>query len=91
VASDMAVYRGSVADGPGGFLVPNTADAWHTALSRLVRDPDTRRRLGAAAFDGFSRIGTLASQAGTRRQALLDLSVREARPAKAGRRVPAMA
>jgi GT2 family glycosyltransferase/glycosyltransferase involved in cell wall biosynthesis len=91
VASDIAVYRGSVADGPGGFLVPNTADAWHAALSQLVRDSDTRRRLGAAAVDGFSRIGTLASQAGTRRQVLLDLSVREARPAKAGRRIPALA
>jgi GT2 family glycosyltransferase/glycosyltransferase involved in cell wall biosynthesis len=59
LASDVAVYRGSVADGAGGMLVPNTEDAWYLALSRLVRDTDLRRRLGQGAWDSYRSRGTL--------------------------------
>ena len=62
LASDVPVYRGSVADGPGGFLVPNDEDAWYNALSRLVRDTDLRRRLGQGAWEAFSATGTLAAR-----------------------------
>ena len=62
LASDVPVYRGSVADGPGGFLVPNDEDAWYNALSRLVRDTDLRRRLGQGASEAFSAGGTLAAR-----------------------------
>ncbi len=62
LASDVAVYRGSVADGPGGMLVPNNEDAWYAALCRLVRDTDLRRRLGQGAWEGFQSAGTLAAR-----------------------------
>ena len=55
LASDVAVYRGSLADGPGGMLVPNQAAAWHDALSRLVRDRALRDRIGRGAFDALCR------------------------------------
>ena len=74
VASDVGVYRGSVADGPGGMLVANTPVAWHAAVSRLIRDPELRLRLGDGARSGFQERGTLASQAEARRAAWLDLS-----------------
>jgi GT2 family glycosyltransferase/glycosyltransferase involved in cell wall biosynthesis len=64
LASDVAVYRGSVADGAGGMLVPNTEDAWYLALCRLVRDTDLRRRLGQGAWDGYLAAGTLAARLG---------------------------
>ena len=60
LASDVAVYRGSVADGAGGMLIPNTEDAWYQAVCRLVRDTDLRRRLGQGAWEDFSARGTLA-------------------------------
>jgi len=69
VASDMPVYRGSVADGPGGMLAANTDAAWFTTLSWLVRDDEARRRLGAGALDAFTAGGSLASQAADRRRA----------------------
>jgi len=73
LASDVAVYRGSLADGPGGLLVANTAVAWHGALSQLVRDRALRARLARGGFAAYLAAGTLASQAESRRQALQDL------------------
>ena len=61
LASDVTVYRGSVADGAGGMLVPNTEDAWYLALCRLVRDTALRRRLGQGAWDAYIATGTLAA------------------------------
>ena len=62
LASDVAAYRGSLADGAGGRLVPNTEAAWYEALSLLIRDATLRRHLA----DGGGRVlrtsGTLASQ-----------------------------
>ena len=60
LASDVAVYRGSVADGPGGMLVTNTEDAWYLALCRLVRDSYLRRALGQGAWAGYAERGSLA-------------------------------
>ncbi len=73
VASDMPVYRGSVADGPGGALAANTEAAWFTTLSWLVRDDEARRRLGRGAQEAFAAAGSLASQAEDRRQAWADV------------------
>ena len=78
LASELDVYRGSVADGPGGMLLPNRADAWYAALSRLLRDRTLRRRMGQAALDGFAATGTLVSQAAQRRAALRDVPRAEA-------------
>jgi hypothetical protein len=73
LASDRPAYRGSLADGPGGWLLPDSEDAWFVALARLVRDSALRRRLGEGARAGFMA-GTLAAQAAARRAAWLALS-----------------
>ena len=63
LASDVPSYRGSVADGPGGFLVPNAADAWYAALSRLIRDETLRHGLMTAGTRWFQENGTMAARA----------------------------
>jgi glycosyltransferase involved in cell wall biosynthesis len=77
LASDMPVYRGSLADRTGGMLVPNDAESWYAALSLLVRDRQTRHRLGDGAMSAFTATGTLASQSATRHAAWRDLLTRE--------------
>lgn len=72
LASDGAVYRGSPADGPGGWLLPDDENAWFVALARLVRDARLRHRLAEGARAAFPA-WTLAAQAATRRAAWLDL------------------
>jgi glycosyltransferase involved in cell wall biosynthesis len=73
LASDMPVYRGSIADGPAGFLVANDSAAWYAALNWLVRDEDLRRSIAAGARPAFVARATLTSQAERRRNALLGL------------------
>jgi glycosyltransferase involved in cell wall biosynthesis len=73
LASDMPVYRGSVADGAAGFLVANDCAAWYAALNWLVRDEDLRRSIAAGARPAFVAKATLASQSQCRRAALLGL------------------
>lgn len=63
LASDVAAYRGSLADGPGGRLVPNTTAAWYEALSRLIRDAALRHQLAEGGVQRLRASGTLASQA----------------------------
>jgi GT2 family glycosyltransferase/glycosyltransferase involved in cell wall biosynthesis len=77
LASDVAAYRGSLADGPGGMLVPNTVTAWHEALSRLIRDAGWRRGLAARGGEALRAKGTLASQAGRWRNAWPRAGARE--------------
>ena len=72
LASDREAYRGSLADGPGGWLLPDDENAWFVALARLVRDAQLRRRLADGARAAFAA-GTLAAQAAKRRAAWLDL------------------
>ena len=49
VASDIAGYRGVMADGREGLLAPpKDADALSNALTRLLKDPQLRARMGAA-------------------------------------------
>jgi len=79
LASDSAVYRGSLADGPGGMLLPDDENAWFVALTRLVRDSALRRRLSEGARAGFAA-GTLAAQATRRRDAWLSLRQAGAAP-----------
>ena len=73
LASDRAGYRGSLADGIGGMLLPDEPGAWFVALSTLLRDAEARRRLGDAGKEAFSA-GTLAAQASGRRSAWLALA-----------------
>ncbi|HEX3995095.1 MAG TPA: glycosyltransferase, partial [Acetobacteraceae bacterium] len=63
VASDVAAYRGSLADGPGGILLPNTTDAWYEALSRLIRDAAWRHQLAAGGAAQLLASRTLERQA----------------------------
>jgi glycosyltransferase involved in cell wall biosynthesis len=73
VASDVPAYRGSLADGPAGQLVPNDPVAWHAGLDWLIRDQDLRRRLAVQARDAFVTTGSLASAATQRVAALQSL------------------
>src|SRR6185312_8168374 len=68
LASDHPVYRGSLADGQGGMLVPNTPRAWHAAMSRFIRNAKLRRSLAARAHQAYLRSHTLLAQAGGRRE-----------------------
>jgi glycosyltransferase involved in cell wall biosynthesis len=72
LASDRTVYRDTLADGPGGWLLPDNENAWFVALARLVRDAGLRRRLSDGARAAFPA-GTLAAQAPARRDAWLSL------------------
>ncbi len=72
LASDREAYRGTLADGPGGMLLPDDEATWFVALSRLVRDTTLRRRMAEAARAAFPA-GTLAAQASERRAAWLGL------------------
>jgi glycosyltransferase involved in cell wall biosynthesis len=63
LASDVAAYQGSLADGPGGILVPNSTTAWYEALSRLIRDAAWRRQLAAGGLAKLLASGTLERQA----------------------------
>jgi GT2 family glycosyltransferase/glycosyltransferase involved in cell wall biosynthesis len=74
VASDVAAYRGSLADGTGGMLVANRPDAWYAALNRLVRDEELRRGLARGAVEAFTAHGTLGRQAQARRSAWLAMA-----------------
>jgi GT2 family glycosyltransferase/glycosyltransferase involved in cell wall biosynthesis len=69
LASDVAPYRGSLADGPGGRLLPADPDAWFEAIASLLREPDRRRAMAAAAVEAYQANGTLAAQAATRQAA----------------------
>ncbi len=87
LVSEGPVYRGSLADGPGGLLVANRPEAWYAAMSRLVRDGALRRRLGQAAMESLRASGTLSSQAAQRReawQAVARMETATARPRRNG-------
>lgn len=70
LASDTPVYRGSIADGPAGRLVPNDPAAWYGALDWLVRNRVLRQSMGDRAREAFLRHGTLSGQGSIRREAL---------------------
>ena len=84
LASERDVYRGSPADGTGGWLVADDSAAWFAAMARLVRDVALRRRLGDAARAAL-REHTLDAQATERRTALLAAAdaARPTRPVRA--------
>ncbi|MFO1025107.1 MAG: glycosyltransferase [Acetobacteraceae bacterium] len=75
LASDVPAYRGSLADGEVGQLVPNDPNAWLDALSWLVRDQVQWRDYVLRSRQAFLAQASLTSQATTRRAnwlALLD-------------------
>jgi GT2 family glycosyltransferase/glycosyltransferase involved in cell wall biosynthesis len=72
LASDHVAYHGTIADGPGGWLLPGDVDAWFDALAQLVRNAKLRSHLADRARAAFSS-GTLAAQADERRAAWLSL------------------
>ena len=76
LASDVSVYRGSTADEGGGFLVPESTDAWFEAFSRLARDSRLVARLREASRAAFAA-HTLHAQAAERRRAWADVVRRE--------------
>jgi GT2 family glycosyltransferase/glycosyltransferase involved in cell wall biosynthesis len=81
LASDISVYRGSIADGTGGMLVSDSPAAWFEALSRLARDWGLLRTLRDGARSGFVS-HTLAVQAEARHRSWMELAVAApARPA----------
>ncbi len=69
LASDVPAYRGSLADGPGGWLVGNSEEAWYQAVARLIRDPALCARLAAGGRAAYLTTATLAVQAARRRAA----------------------
>jgi glycosyltransferase involved in cell wall biosynthesis len=76
LASDTQVYRGSIADGPAGLVVPNSEAAWYAALDVWLRDRDRRLAIAGRARAAFLAGASLASQAEVRRAAwvrLLDM------------------
>jgi GT2 family glycosyltransferase/glycosyltransferase involved in cell wall biosynthesis len=90
LASDMPVYRGSLADGPGGQLVADSEDAWYNAISWLIRDRAARLRLGEGARAALQQDGTLAAQAVSRR-ALWETAFANTPPRGQRRRVSGVA
>jgi hypothetical protein len=70
LASDVPAYRGSIADGIAGQLLPNKPDAWYTALNWAIRNQAMLRTSFDRARDAFLSQGTLASQKDLRRAAL---------------------
>jgi glycosyltransferase involved in cell wall biosynthesis len=85
LASDRLVYRGSLADGPGGWLVRDGEESWFVAISQLIRNGTLRRQLAEGARAGLVRF-TLAAQAAERRAAWLSLLRGERKlPAQADR------
>ena len=66
LASDTAVYRGSLADGMVGHLVANEAGAWLDALAGLVRDQMRWRQFAGGARAAFVSQASLQSQASDR-------------------------
>jgi len=69
LASEVAPFRGSLADGQGGTLVRNTPVAWHAALALLAGDPRRRRALAEGGRAALHARHTLAAQAEERRAA----------------------
>ncbi len=72
LASDVSVYRGSLADGITGWLVENTASAWSEALGRLARNSPLVQRLREKARAAFAE-HSLSAQAPERRKAWAEL------------------
>ncbi|HTI01648.1 MAG TPA: glycosyltransferase [Acidisoma sp.] len=70
LASDVPAYRGSIADGPAGCLVPNRADAWYAAIGSVIRDQALRRAGYNRSRAAFLERGTLASMKKQRRTAI---------------------
>ncbi len=72
LASDIDVYRGSVADGPGGMLVRESPAAWFEGLSLLAGDWRLLQKLRDGARAGFAA-HTLSAQAEERRRVWMEL------------------
>jgi hypothetical protein len=51
VYSNVDTYFRYITDGETGLLVENTAEAWSNALTRLVTDPELRRKIVKQALD----------------------------------------
>jgi GT2 family glycosyltransferase/glycosyltransferase involved in cell wall biosynthesis len=79
LASDIPVYRGSLADGPAGRLVANDPRTWFEALSWMVRAQDFRHSIAAGARAAFLATSSLGSQARVRRAAWVRI-LRRSRP-----------
>ncbi|HET6183054.1 MAG TPA: glycosyltransferase [Acetobacteraceae bacterium] len=85
LASDVEPYRGSIADGPGGILVPHDPAAWEEAIERLVRLGRTRRNLAAGGRAAVVAEHTLAARAPLWQAALRAALIRENGAARTAR------
>lgn len=72
VCSDVPTYRELAQHGENCLLVPNTTEAWISALKSLIEDPALRRRLADAARRD------VASQMTVQKRSSLYLSVLDA-------------
>jgi GT2 family glycosyltransferase/glycosyltransferase involved in cell wall biosynthesis len=70
LASDTPVYRGSIADGPAGWLVANTEQTWYGALELVTCNRHLVHRLIDQSRSAFVAFSTLARHAAVRREAL---------------------
>jgi glycosyltransferase involved in cell wall biosynthesis len=70
LASDVPAYRGSIADGIAGQLLPNKPEAWYTALNWAIRDKAMLQAGFDRAREALLSQGTLATQKELRRTAL---------------------
>ncbi len=73
LASDMPVYRGTIADGVAGHLVANTTAAWYAAIDRFMRDPDARRAVAERSRTAFLAQASLSSEGSGWRNALVNV------------------
>jgi GT2 family glycosyltransferase/glycosyltransferase involved in cell wall biosynthesis len=73
LASDVAVYRGSIADGQAGQLVANNAAAWYAAIDQMIREPEMRRIIASRSRSAFLAHASLGGGKSSRRDALLQL------------------
>ena len=77
LASDVPVYQGSLADGPGGWLVPGSTASWLEAFNRLARDSRLVQRLREGARTAFVA-HSLGAQGEERRRAWAEIVRKDA-------------
>jgi GT2 family glycosyltransferase/glycosyltransferase involved in cell wall biosynthesis/trans-aconitate methyltransferase len=61
VYSNLTPYL-NVQDGRGGFVVPNTEDAWREAIENLINDPQLRHRMLLSARERVLQECTVEAQ-----------------------------
>jgi GT2 family glycosyltransferase/glycosyltransferase involved in cell wall biosynthesis/Flp pilus assembly protein TadD len=63
IFTDISAYNQTVEHGKTGWLVPNTVEAWHSAMKRLIEDKTLRQGLGENAHQAVVERHSLAANA----------------------------